>query len=102
MKPTSHSTGQNRPSDAKEVRSDGFPVTDFNYQSVTLDEYRGGCANIRAGSFRNISNDYFKNEARHSFVTEAVFFALIVVTSTWPILQSVRAMADLVRAFSGI
>jgi hypothetical protein len=79
-----------------------FPITDVEYQSVRLDGYRGNCANKRLPSFRNISKDYFKNEARRSFVTEATFFAFIVITASWPVLQSVRAMTHLVRAFAGI
>ena len=102
MKPTSHRIGRNRNSDANEIRSNGFPVTDFNYQSMSLDGYRGDCAKISGRSFRCISNDYFKKEARRSFGTEAAFFVLMVVTSAWPILQSVRAMTDLVRSFAGI
>ena len=101
MKPTSHSTGRNGAA-ANEIRSTGFPVTDFAYQSVTLDGYRGGCANVRPGSFRNISNEYFKTEARTSFVTEAVFFGLMVVISSWPILLSALAISGLVRAYAGL
>ena len=78
-----------------------FPVTDYSFQSVTLDGFRGGCAKY-AHSFRNISDDYFKKESRRHFLTEAVFFGSIVATTIWPVLQSARAVTDLVRAFSGI
>src|SRR3954463_8328599 len=70
MKPTSHKTGRNQPSGENQFVSRSFPITDSSYQSVTLDGYRGGCAN-RCESFRDISADYFKSEARRSFVTEA-------------------------------
>jgi len=98
MKPRPHSTGRNRP--IGEI-SGQFPVVDWAYQSITLDGYRGNCANTCPSSFRNISKDYFKNEARHSFISEAAFFAAMVVISSWPILLSVRAMTDLVRAYGG-
>jgi hypothetical protein len=101
MKPISHRTGKERPSGDNEVLSRGFPVVDSAYQALTLEGYRGECANARAPSFRSISNGYFKNEARQSFVSEAVFFALMIVTAAWPVAQSVRAMTDLVRAFGG-
>jgi len=101
MKPTSHSIGRNE-TVANEIRSNGFPITDFAFQSVTLDEYRGGCANVRPQSFRNISNDYFKTEARKSFVTEAALFALMVVISSWPIMLSVQAISGLIRAYAGL
>jgi hypothetical protein len=102
MKPTSHSAGRNSHFGVHKNVSRVFPVIDCSYQSVTLEDYRGGCANTYAPSFRSISNDYFKNEARQSFAGEAVFFALMVATSIWPVLQSARAMTDLVRAFAGI
>ena len=101
MKPTSHSIGRNDAA-ANEIRSTGFPATDFAYQSVSLDGYRGGCAKVRPQSFRNISNDYFKTEARKSFVTEAALFATMVVISSWPVMLSVRAMVGLIHAYAGL
>jgi hypothetical protein len=97
MKPTSHTTSRTRVCRG----TVHFPITDVAYQALTLDGYRGSCANKRLRSFRNISNDYFKNEARQSFVTEVIFFVLMVLTASWPVLQSIRAMTDLVRAYSG-
>jgi hypothetical protein len=102
MKPTSHTAGRiNRPG-VNEIVSSRFPVTDYSYQSITLDGYRGGCANTSAPSFRKISDEYFENEARRSFVTEAMFFGLIVATVIAPVLQSAFAVTHLVRAFAGI
>jgi hypothetical protein len=101
MKPTSHKTGRNQPSGENQFVSRSFPITDSSYQSVTLDGYRGGCAN-RCESFRDISADYFKSEARRSFVTEAGFFALIIATTIGPVLQNAQAVTHLVRAFAGV
>ena len=101
MKPTSHRISQMKRPGANEFGSRGFPVIDSEYQSISIDGYRGNCADKRLPSFRSISNGYFRNEARHSFITEAAFFALIIVVSTWPVMQSVHAMADMVRAFGG-
>lgn len=97
MKPISLAAGESRRFGANQ-----FPVTDFSYQSLKLDGFRGGCIHRCEPSFRRISEDYFKTEARRSFVTEATFFALMVITSSWPIVQSVRAMAVLVRGYAGI
>jgi hypothetical protein len=97
MKPTPHSGIRNAP----EVRA-AFPLTDSAYQSISLEGYRGGRVNDCGPSFRNISSDYFKTEARHSFAAEAVFFALMVVISSWPMLLSIRAMTGLVRAYAGL
>jgi hypothetical protein len=84
------------------VRSTRFPITDCNYQSVVLDSYRGGCAQTILPSFRSISSDYFKNEARHDFVGEATFFAMIIITAALPILQNLHALAHFIRAIGGI
>jgi hypothetical protein len=102
MKPTSHNSGTNGRSDVSETLSRRFPVTDCSYQSVTLDGFRGGCAKTSTPSFRKISSEYFENEARRSFVTEAAFFAMMVATTIGPVLQSARAMTHLVRAFAGV
>jgi hypothetical protein len=101
MKPTSHNAGRNDRDGVTRNMSRGFPVTDYSFQSLTIDGYRGGKAKV-AQSFRNISSPYFRTEARRDFLTEAIFFGSIVATTIWPVLQSARAMTDLVRAFSGI
>ncbi|HJT82201.1 MAG TPA: hypothetical protein VJ719_13475 [Chthoniobacterales bacterium] len=101
MKPTSHRAGRKNRDGVNNPFPRRFPLTDYHFQSVTLDGYRGECAKYTR-SFRNISSDYFKTEARRNFLTEAVFFGSIVATTIWPVLQSAQAMTDLVRAFSGI
>ena len=102
MKPTSHSTSRIECRGANGFGAHRFPVIDSAYQSVAIDGFRENCASKPAPSFRNISNGYFKAEARRSFVTEAAFFAVIVIVSSWPLMQSVYAMADLVRSFAGL
>ena len=102
MKPTSHRTSRIEFRGANDFGAHRFPVIDSAYQSVTIDGFRENCTSKPASSFRAISNGYFKAEARRSFVTEAVFFAVIVIVSSWPLMQSVHAMADLVRSFAGL
>jgi hypothetical protein len=79
-----------------------FPITDYNYHSVTLEGYNKNCARISASSFRSISSDYFKNEARQSFAGEALFFAAIVLTSVPAFLSGASALAHFVRAIGAI
>ena len=100
MKPTSHSAATRNRDGVNNIFSRRLPLTDYSFQAVTLDGYRGECAKY-ARSFRNISNDYFKTEAPRNFLTEALFFGSIIATTIWPVLQSARAMTDLVRAFAG-
>ena len=101
MKPTSHNAGRNERDGVTHNFSRAFPAIDHSFQALTIDGYRGGKSKF-ARSFRNISSKYFRAEARRDFLTEAIFFGSIVATTIWPVLQSARAMTDLLRAFSGI
>ena len=74
-----------------------LPLTDYHYQSVTLPNFRGGCARPRLHSFRNISSEYFRTEARGEFRNEVIAFAAIVITAAIPLLSNVRALADFLR-----
>src|SRR5881398_991687 len=73
-----------------------FPLTDYNYNSVTITGYRGQCATPLAPSFRNISRQYFQHEARHDFVGEAVLFAMLVIAAAVPLVSGAYAVIDLV------
>jgi len=75
-----------------------FPLTDYQYHSVTLPSFRGGCARPKLHSFRKISSEYFRTEARGEFRTEVIAFAAIFITAAIPVLSNVRALADFVRA----
>ena len=79
-----------------------FPVTDCHYQSISLDEYRGGCLPTVEPSFRSISNGYFKTEAPQTFAGEAVLFGMIIITAALPMLSNIHAMADFIRAIGGV
>ena len=98
MKPTPSAAFLKQRDGAKRTESKQLPVIDCQYQAVALDDYPGGCASKIAPSFRSISENYFDREARHNFVSEAAFFGLIIITTAVPILQSLHAMAHLVRA----
>jgi hypothetical protein len=74
-----------------------FPLTDYNYQSMTITGYRGGCAKSAAPSFRDISSQYFQREARRDFVGEACLFVAIIVTAAAPFFSTASALADFCR-----
>ena len=59
----------------------------------------GRCFGSHQPSFRSISQDYFKNEARPNFAGEAALFTVILMVAAVPILNSVSAVLHLVRSF---
>ena len=78
-----------------------FPITDFNYQASSHFDFHGGhCTNPPAPSFRNISRNYFHEEARHNFVIEAFLFVVVVFTSAAALVISAVALIDFLRALS--
>jgi hypothetical protein len=91
MKPTIH---------LNERRSQPGPKTDCNYQVASMPN-RGGHRSPRA-SIRAVSNDYFKNEARSTFATEAAFFSVIVMTAAVPLIYTAMALVHLVRSFAAV
>lgn len=74
-----------------------FPLTDYHYHSVTLPNFRGGCARPKLRSFRNISGDYFRTEAQGEFRNELIAFVAIVITAAIAVLSNVHALADFLR-----
>ena len=73
-------------------------IIDCNYQAPSYVDLGGGhCENFPAPSFRNISRDYFCNEARYNFVTEAALFVLIMATAALAIANGAIAAIDFLR-----
>jgi hypothetical protein len=97
MKPNSHSKNRNTGNDTS-----GFPLVDSNYHVATMPRFHGSCARRELPSFRNISGEYFRNEARGEFQREVIAFAAIVVTAAVPILSNMHALADFLRAIGSL
>ena len=96
MKPSSTPNRSRNGSDRSARR---FPITDCDYQAPSyIDRSGGHCANVPAPSFLNISRDYFRNEARYTFASEAALFALIMVTAALAIASGAAAAIDFLRA----
>jgi hypothetical protein len=79
-------------------RSSVLPQTDYSFQAASVANGGGRCLGSCRPSFRAISQDYFKNEARRNFVREAALFGVIVMTAALPILNSASALVHLVRS----
>jgi hypothetical protein len=76
-----------------------LPITDCNFQPPSLVDLGGGhCSRYPAPSFRSISRDYFRKEARHNFVIEAFLFAGTVFSSAVALVISALAAIDFLRA----
>jgi hypothetical protein len=76
-----------------------MPKTDSNFQVASMPS-RGGRS--RRASIRAVSHDYFKNEARSTFATEAAFFSVIVMTAAVPLIYTAMALVHLVRSFAAV
>jgi hypothetical protein len=77
-----------------------MPKTDCAYQVASMPN-RGGHRSRRA-SIRAVSHEYFKNEARSIFATEAAFFSVIVMTAAVPLIYTAMALANLVRSVAAL
>jgi hypothetical protein len=77
------------------------PKIDQNYQVGSMPS-RGGRRDSRRASIRAISHEYFKNEARSMFVTEAAFFSVIVMTAAVPLIYTAMALVHLVRSVPAV
>ena len=79
-----------------------MPKTDYSYSAGSMSNRGGRRFGPRSDSIRAVSNDYFKNEARSMFATEAAFFSVIVMTAAVPLISSAMALAHLVRSFAAL
>jgi len=91
MKPTTQLHKSNRPR---------LPKTDCNYQVASMPSRGGRCSGSRRPSIRAVSQEYFKNEARSIFVSEAAFFSVIVLTTAVPLINAATTLVHLVRSFA--
>jgi hypothetical protein len=76
------------------------PITDYNYQSVTIEGSSGHYLRNPSRSFWNISGDYLKDEARHDFWSEATLFAFITITAALPLINNLHALIEFARAIT--
>ncbi len=85
-----------------EGRGYRMPKTDYSYHAGSMSNRGGRSFGPRSASIRAVSNDYFKNEARCMFATEAAFFSVIVMTAAVPLISSAMALSHLVRSFAAL
>lgn len=92
MKPTAERTDRADDvgfSSARQSRR--FPLTDFNYQTFSLDRFKGGGHDgERSSSFFDISRDYFQREVRRNFLAEVTFFLVLAAVLAGAVIQGAR------------
>lgn len=93
---------QSRRTDLPRNRAPVFPVTDSNYHVPTLPKFGGGCARSRGCSFRSISHEYFRSEARGEFQCELVAFGAIVIATILPVLSNAHALVHFLRSIGTV
>ncbi len=91
MKPTCNTTEIGRRDSVTSARRAVLPKTDFQFRASSLD-FSGRCKGEGYPSFRQISDEYFKYEARQHFASEAGIFALIVLTVSVPLFEVAHAV----------
>jgi hypothetical protein len=100
MKPISTS---NEARNRREWIAHRFPITDCNYHAPSYGDLSGGhWARAPKPSFLNISRDYFRKEARHSFSMEALLFAVITATAAVPLVNAARVFVHFVRSLAAV
>ena len=78
------------------------PVTDYHYHQNGGDlraanNRRKLSPPVLAPSFRDLSSEFLATEMKRDYLAEALFFAVIVGVSAWPIVSTVEAMGQLVK-----
>ena len=76
------------------------PITDYNYHSITFEGSSARYVRNPPRSFWNIAGDYFNNEARRDFRSEAALFAIITITAALPLINNLHALIEFARAIT--
>jgi hypothetical protein len=76
------------------------PITDYNYHSITFEGAGARYVRNPPRSFWSIAGDYFKNEARRDFRSEAALFAIITITAALALINNMHALIEFARAIT--
>ncbi|HEY2140064.1 MAG TPA: hypothetical protein VGH00_08285 [Chthoniobacterales bacterium] len=79
-----------------------LPKIDSSYHVGSMPSRGGRSSGSRHASIRAVSDEYFKNEARSMFATEAAFFGVIVMTAAVPLINTAMALVHLVRSVAAV
>ena len=79
-----------------------MPKTDCAYQIASMPNRGGRNFGGRGASIRAISREYFTNEARSTFATEAAFFSVIVMTAGLPLIYTAVALVHFIHSVAAV
>lgn len=105
MKPTSQLSRQpgRRAGEASPTRLRSYhPRIDCNFHAPASEGQSAGSSRklsrpVFAPAFRDLSKEFLGAETKRNYVAEVLFFAIIVGISTWPIVATLRAMAQFIK-----
>ena len=76
------------------------PLTDYHFHASEMPAAgKDGSHSppVFAPGFRNLSYEFLGAETKRSYVAEALFFAIIVGVSVWPIASMLQALGQLMK-----
>lgn len=74
-----------------------LPKIAHHFQASNVSGSCGTPAKFEHPAFRDISKDYFADEAPRGFAVEAALFAALIATALLPIVNTVQAVATLIH-----
>lgn len=95
MKPVAHRTDRQGDCDFSSGRR--FPLIEFNYQTFSLDRFKGGSGGSSPGSFFDISRDYFQREAGRNFAAELVLFLVLAAILAGAFVEGARVIIHVLQ-----
>lgn len=105
MKPLSQISPQLRSSRGEQAPNGSrlkHPATDCHYHAASGD-LRAANDRLKLSSpsvspsFRDLSNEFLDGEMKRTYLGEALFFAIIVGVSIWPMVSMVQALGQLLK-----
>ncbi len=74
-----------------------LPKIAHHFQASNFSGSCGTPAKFKHPAFRDISKDYFADEAPRGFAVDAALFAALIATALLPIVNTVQAVATLIH-----
>jgi hypothetical protein len=107
MKPNTTTSRQSDLLDEKRFssgRGSNHPLIDYQFHSSLSERQIGGATSDQkagrsgiASPFLDLSRDFLEVETKRDYVTELLFFGVMVAVSAWPIISMMKALGALLK-----